>query len=312
MAAKKITVVKQGELTRELFYAARTLEQESKKRGGAPLTRRQISSGLSVTNEVAKSIETLLQYGKYVTPASEETAVSAAITQKALIISDLHIPYHDDEAIETALSAGEKAKVDTVVLLGDILDFYKISSFSKDPRRKSVNLEMEEGKAFLSELRKRFPKARIIYYRGNHEMRLEKYICDKATELVDMLEELMQNKLGFRELNIEYHTDPFRLGKLWLMHGHEKPGGYGAEHIPNVIEKYVRDHCLVGHYHRTQSKVYKRIDGSRYWIGALGYLGGPQDYAPLNQWGQGFAIIEFDEVGRFMPRLYEIVEGRIY
>ena len=69
---------------------------------------------------------------------------------------------------------------------------------------------------------------------------------------------------------------------------------------------------MVGHYHRRQEKIFKKISGERYWVGALGYLGGPQDYAPLNQWSQGYAIVDFDESGRFHPHLFEIVEGRSY
>lgn len=299
---------KASELTRDIYYSAKMLDTESRARGEGPITRKQLSSALKVTAAVAKDIEVLLHYGKYVGTTENEIA----IVKKALVISDIHIPYHDDEALEVALHAAEAAKVDTIVLLGDVLDFYRISHFSKDPRRKSVNVEMEEGRGFLSELRARFPKARIVFYRGNHEMRLEKYICENAPELIDILEGLMQSRLGLHELNIEYVTEPFRSGKLWMMHGHEKPGGFAAEHIPNVMWKYVHDNCLVGHYHRRQEKIFKKISGERFWVGALGYLGGPQDYAPLNQWSQGYAIIDFDNSGRFHPHLFEIVEGKSY
>jgi predicted phosphodiesterase len=306
--AKSVKAPRQEMLTREIFLAAKMLDDESKKRGGGPIDKRKISEALCVTAAVAKDIITLLTYGKFLGAVEGCTAPA----KKALIISDIHIPYHDSEALEVALQAGEKAKVDTVVLLGDVLDFYKISSFSKDPRRKSVNLEMSEGRAFLEQLRARFPKSPISFYRGNHEARLEKYICSNAVELVDMLDGIMQNKLGFHELGIEYHTEPYRLGRLWLMHGHEKPGGFGAEHIPNVMWKYVHDHCLVGHFHRRQEKIFKKISNERFWVGALGSLCGPQDYALLNQWSQGYAIIDFDANGRFHPHLFEIVEGQSY
>lgn len=306
--ARAPQVQRATELTREIYYSAKMLDTESKARGEGPITRKSLSNALKITAAVAKDIEVLLSYGKYVGTSENEIST----VKKALVISDIHIPYHDDEALEVALHAAEVAKVDTIVLLGDVLDFYRISHFSKDPRRKSVNVEMEEGRGFLGELRARFPKARIVFYRGNHEMRLEKYICENAPELIDILEGLMQSRLGLHELGIEYITEPFRVGKLWMMHGHEKPGGFAAEHIPNVMWKYVHDNCLVGHYHRRQEKIFKKISGERYWVGALGYLGGPQDYAPLNQWSQGYAIVDFDESGRFHPHLFEIVEGRSY
>ena len=156
--AKKAKAPKQEVLTREIFYAAKLLDSESKKRGSGPISKKTLSDALCITAAVSRDILTLLQYGRFIGTSEGELHPA----QKALVISDIHIPYHDDEALEVALKAGEKAKVDTVVLLGDVLDFYRISRFSKDPRRKSVTLEMEEGRAFLEQLRKRFPKARIV------------------------------------------------------------------------------------------------------------------------------------------------------
>ena len=303
MASKKIQVV-----TRQMYLSAKMLAKESLKRKEGPLTREGLSEALSIQEGTAGDLLALLNYGRYVGSTNEDIEVAGT----ELLLTDIHIPYHDQEAVDVALEYGKKVKADTIVLLGDIMDCYQISRYSKDPKKKPLSYEIEETKKFLTNLRKRFPKARIIYYRGNHEMRLEKYIADCAPALYDIVGNLLQTQLTFAELGIEYRTEPFRIGRLWHLHGHEKPGAFGAEHLPNVMWKYVHDHCIFGHFHRNQSKIFKKITGERYWVGSVGYLAGPQDYAPLNQWGQGFATIEYDTDGRFKASIHEIVDGRIY
>lgn len=44
--------------------------------------------------------------------------------KKLLILSDIHIPYHSIEAVESAINYGLEQGVDGVYLNGDILDFY--------------------------------------------------------------------------------------------------------------------------------------------------------------------------------------------
>jgi len=124
---------------------------------------------------------------------------------------------------------------------------------------------------------------------------------------------LLEEKLGLKELDIEYRSCPFRIGKLWFLHGHERPGGsYNPEYITNVIWKYVHDHFIVGHFHRNQEKVFKRIDGELYWGGAVGHLATTFEYAILNNWTQGFAIVKYDEQGRFKAEIKTIYNGEVY
>ena len=54
---------------------------------------------------------------------------------KFVVISDIHFPYQDDKAIKAALDFIKTNPVDTIILNGDILDFYDVSSFDKDPDR---------------------------------------------------------------------------------------------------------------------------------------------------------------------------------
>ena len=224
MARAKKTVV----VTREMYLTAKMLDDESKKRKSGPVSKEKIQEALKIPIETASDICALLAYGKFVGGSKDDLNTASTM----LVLSDIHIPHHDPESLEVALKHGEKIKADTIVLLGDVIDFYKISRFTKDPRQKGVSTEIDETVAFLQDLRKRFPKAKIIYYRGNHEMRLEHYICNGSPEIWDLVDNLLQSKLMFSGLDIEYRTEPFKIGKLLLMHGHEKPGGFAPMNIP--------------------------------------------------------------------------------
>jgi hypothetical protein len=85
-----------------------------------------------------------------------------------LVIGDLHIPYHNDEAIFAALEYGAEHNVDTIIINGDLLDFALISRHEKDLRKRSVGYEIAAAKIFLEGLRNMFPKALIINKNGNH------------------------------------------------------------------------------------------------------------------------------------------------
>ena len=103
---------------------------------------------------------------------------------KAAIISDVHLPYHDLPALTAALQASKKAKCDTLIILGDLLDFYQLSRFLKDPRQRSVAEEIEQAKEFLRVCKNMV--ARVIWKYGNHDERFDHYLLNKAPELLDV------------------------------------------------------------------------------------------------------------------------------
>ena len=101
-------------------------------------------------------------------------------TQRVIVLNDIHIPYHDQKSLAIALAYMKDNKPDVIILNGDIIDCYSVSSYRKDPARlQTFQDEINETKAFLAYLRETFKKARIYYTMGNHEKRIEKQIMDK-------------------------------------------------------------------------------------------------------------------------------------
>jgi len=78
--------------------------------------------------------------------------------KKILILSDIHLPFHDVKALEAALSYGDKYKPECILLNGDILDCYALSRFVRDPRLRQFPDEINSINCFFQHLNERFPK----------------------------------------------------------------------------------------------------------------------------------------------------------
>lgn len=296
-------------LQKNIWIQCLNLEKEFIKRG-EKISRNKLQDAFNINQNLAQKIIFALE-NKNVIRLQNDTYF--ATNNKCITIADLHIPFHDQLAIDTVFEFADEYNPDIIVILGDLIDFYKVSRFIKNPLKKDIDIEIKETKKFLTDLRSRYKNAKIIYKQGNHEARLESYIMSNAREIYNLISDLLQIKLGLGDLKIDYQIEPFKVGKLNFLHGHEKPGGsYNPEYITNVIWKYINSHFIVAHFHRSQEKIFKNIDNEFFWGGAVGYLAGAMEYAMLNNWSQGFGKICFNENGNFRAELKTVVDGKIY
>lgn len=221
---------------------------------------------------------------------------------RVLSLSDIHIPYHSKEALEAAVKYGKKLKPDVVVILGDYQDFYRISRFQQDPKKRTLKEEIATGKDGLSWLRGQFPKARIIYKLGNHDERWNHYIWNKAVELWDLENLQLHNVLGFEDLGIERVDDNMILaGELPMFHGHELGRGISSPVNPARGMWLRGNHTiLVGHYHRTSSHPETDIHNNEMMTWSQGCLCDRRpEFARVNRWNFGFAFVDVEADGQF-------------
>ena len=102
---------------------------------------------------------------------------------RILCISDMHIPFNRD--IKEFFKY--KGKVDTLVLNGDIIDNYSMSSFTKMYRLSLVE-ELIRARELLIELIEEIEPKKVTVVTGNHEIRLGKKIADKiGSDLLDLM-----------------------------------------------------------------------------------------------------------------------------
>lgn len=271
------------------------------------LTRRHLQDSLEVTQAEAQHLLWALKNQE--TIQCPETVFETQ--KKVTVMADIHFPYPHKPSLSVALGRAEERKPDLIIILGDLIDFYKISKFNKRPTERRPYEEMMEARAFLEDLRSRFPDAQIIYKEGNHEERLDRYVSDKAPDVYELFVGAFEREMKLKELKIAYVRTRFRIGKLWLLHGHETPAK-SPKYICNTMYQYIGDHFLVAHFHREDHKEFKNIRDEYYWGGAASCLCKDMEYAPLNQWTRGFTEIDFDRDGRFRAHNYKIVKGEIY
>ncbi len=243
-------------------------------------------------------------------------AVKIGGAHRALVLSDIHIPHHDEQALETSLEYGEKRKPTLILINGDLGDHYAGSKFLQDPKLKDYPGEIRATRFFLAGLRKRFPKARIVYKLGNHDERYGLYMRMKCPELLGLEEFQFQSVYGLDQHKIELvdQKRPIRIGKLNIIHGHEY--GFSISNPVNPARGFymrAKSHVLGGHLHQTSQHSEKDIEEkvvSAWSTGCLCEL--HPEYAPLNKWNHGFAFVETGKDGSFQVDNLRIFDGRTW
>ncbi len=219
------------------------------------------------------------------------------------VISDTHIPYHSEVALTAAIEDLKVKKIDTLVINGDFADFYQISRWQKDPRKRRFSEELGSVIEALEWIRQELPKAKIVYKDGNHEERWQHFIWNRAPEIYDLPACRMKDLLQLDRLKIEHVSDqrPVLVGKLVIAHGHELGRGIFSPVNP-ARGAFLRTHhtILVGHSHQTSGHADTNIwhDETFCWsTGCLCEL--TPEYARINRWNHGFAFVEVSKDGSF-------------
>jgi predicted phosphodiesterase len=251
-------------------------------------------------------------------PESEETSFDPFIIKghsKLLLLADIHLPYHSITAVTAAIEEAKKEKVDGVLINGDLLDFYQLSRYEKDPRKRSFAHELEDGRKFFSILQKEL-KCKIYFKLGNHEERYEKYLRIKAPELLDVSEFKLEHLLQADKYNVTVIQDKriIKMNKLNAIHGHEFAGGaFSPVNIARGLYMRGKVSAIQGHNHQTSEHTEPNMDGDVTTTWSLGCLCELNPgYMPLNKWNHGFAFVDLDDNGReFHVRNKRIKSGKI-
>ena len=261
--------------------------------------------------------ENLVQRNSFGLPKSDTVEqypyVIPVKNSRALIISDIHFPYHDEEALRQSLLYGLEKEVDTIIINGDLFDFYQISRFEKNPKNRNLAGELEMGRMFFERLRELFPTQLIVYYLGNHDTRYAKYLYAKAPELLGIPEIELQYILKLNEYKIIFADNErgITFGDLNIRHGHEFFGS-GGVHPARTYYLKAKQNILVSHVHRTsffQTIDIKRKVHGGWSIGCLSELS--PDYNKNSDYNHGFAFAIKDKTGKFIVENKMIINGKI-
>lgn len=196
--------------------------------------------------------------------------------------------------LEAALFVG----VDEIVLLGDYVDFYAASRYPKDPRVGTLlSEEVESCVQGLDELDRHFPQAKKVYLEGNHEVRLESFLIEKAPVLFGVTEIRFLFGLNQRPL---WSYIPFGREQKYRVLGAD----LYAFHRPKASSPKLhiaRTMCssLYGDIHKIERAHAVSLDGRHLVAVCPGWLGDVSsrvfDYMPsVPQWQLGFSIVSLD------------------
>ena len=239
----------------------------------------------------------------YNLPPTEETDYSPFIIsgfKKVGILSDVHLPYHNIEALTCAISYLKKEKVDALLLNGDTMDCHQLSRFVRDPKKRDFKYELDTLKAFMEVVEKQL-KCKVFFKVGNHEARYEKFLMEKAQELKGVEEFEFENIIKARAKGIDMISSNryMKLNELNGIHGHEYIGGISAPvNVARGLYLKGKVSAFQGHNHSTSEHSETDMNGkitTTWSIGCLSEL--HPAYMPLNKWNWGCAMVELDSNG---------------
>ena len=260
-------------------------------------------------------------YNPYKLPQSYETVRHPFILPQGcnniLLISELHIPYHNINAVTLAFEYGIQSNCNTVFINGDLIDNAQVSKFERDMRKRSVKEEFDLTRSFLESLRAAFPKASIFWLKGNHCVRWEKFLMTKVHEIWDDPYFHLEERLRLNDLGVKIINDDtlVKAGKLSITHGHHVFKGVFTPVNP-ARGAFLRSKqsVIVGHLHRASYHPEIDLDGNVIGCWSTGCLCELKpNYSPLVSNSQhGFAHILIDSGGNFTVKNYQIIHGEIH
>jgi predicted phosphodiesterase len=239
--------------------------------------------------------------------------------KKMGFISDLQVPFHDPKAIDVCFKYLVDQKIDSLFINGDLVDFYQLSDFQKDPRVRKFDEEYEAIIEMLGFIRATFPQIPIYYnLDANHEFRYERYMRTKAPELLglngkfDIEEILMLNTFNIIPIK---NIDHVKFGKLPIIHGDTTfRRGSGVNPAKTLYDR-VKQSAIASHVHQVQSYTTKnQFDEEVFTCWTTGHLMHPNvEYCKhVDNYSQGFAILEKDVEGYYSVQNKRIYKNKIF
>ncbi len=228
------------------------------------------------------------------------------ITKKNVLwLSDIHLPNHDTKAIELAIEYGQKAKVDCVVLGGDILDMHPFSPHDGPPIAPDEVRDMfEAAEQFIAYIRSKFPKIEIVWIEGNHDLWMKRWLMKRAAILFNDPYYHLEQRLNLKQYGVQFFTQEviLQIGKLHASHGHTIVRGvFAPVNAARGVFMKTKSSYIIGHCHTTSQHIESNIKGEQIGCFSTGCLCElSPDYDPHNtKHNLGFAHILVDDNGNF-------------
>ena len=296
-------------MSRRLLEEVKGLEKPSRPTSSVSVPRSK-GERTSGKPKVKKSSSTLCEpYEEH----KEEDEIRISVSDndyKVAVLSDLHYPFEDKKAIALVKAYLRDNPVDEIVLLGDVVDFYSVSSYLKDNRKASLQEEIAYAVERLQEWVEEFPDTEFRFIEGNHETRLARLISKNAPELASLGRLRVDSLLELEDLGIDFipTSQDLEIGDMCYTHGTFSRKNAGS----SVLGEFDKtgSSTIQGHTHKL-ALTYKRNKQGFFALIENGTLAKMNvEYTRLPNWCQGFTIIRY-KGQQASPYLVPIVNGRI-
>jgi hypothetical protein len=223
---------------------------------------------------------------------------------------DTHAPYHDPIAVAVALKALKTLRPKRLVILGDFWDFYAVSFYSKDVKRKALLAdEIDEA----SEVAERVDAVAhdigcdVDFTCGNHEHRLDRYVREKApalTGLVRTMKEIIPAGWDFHGYGTE-----LRIGKMLISHDFGRAGdNAGRQGLVDVGANISFGHThQLGVSYLGQQRGDAHVALSCGWLGGLKHIDYRHQAVARRRYMHGFGWVRVDSRGNAWAQAIPII-----
>ena len=219
---------------------------------------------------------------------------------------DTHVPFHDPQAVRTALKFTKAMRPDRFVIIGDFMDCMSVSKFKNKHAPGEVPTlqeEIEESNYLLDTIQGILPRACKRYYiGGNHEKRVEHYLWSNAAEIYNLKKNkedilsipylLNLNKRGYDYIPYE---QSLRLDGVNIEHG-DRVSQHSAYTAKAMLDRR-RIPTVIGHTHRAGTHYFTGMDETMFSheIGCLIDRNSPAaSYSKNPNWTQAIGIMQHD------------------
>ena len=231
-------------------------------------------------------------------------------TERWLVISDLHAPFHDKKAVECMVDYAQDYKPHGIIIDGDLGDMQSCSHWLVNKRLtlegKRIKADIDICRDVAENIAGRLPSLeKKVYLLGNHEAWLLQYL-EAHPELEGLLdlEGVMENE-GWE---VYPENTRYRLGHLRILHGL-----YVNKHHAAKTLDALGVSALYGHTHDHQAFTVSHDDGekSAMSIGCLCDMNPAYMKNRPKRWVHGFATVDMiPKTGEFFTDFVKIINGK--
>ena len=174
---------------------------------------------------------------------------------RTLVIGDTHGPVTREGYLEFCLGVRKEYKCDTVVHIGDIVDWHGISFHARHPDAPGVCDEFDLAYKEIQKWRKAFPQMMVCI--GNHDERIT-----RLAESVNIPSKFLRNYTEIWNTPKWAWNVDFTIDDVYYFHG----TGFGGLHPAFNVSRQMCMSVVMGHIH-SRAGITWHVSPQKRWFG---------------------------------------------